>query len=94
MRLAASVAIVVAAVVLAILGLAGCGGGEEFTSSNASRVDSGWLSHGLKLVRVEVDGTEMLCLERRGNSGDYVSGQYSGLTCDWYGWRKKREADR
>ena len=72
----------------------GCGGEDDFKSSEARPVQTGWLNHGMKLVTVILDGTEMLCLERRGNSGDYVSGQYSGLTCDWYGWRQKREDGR
>lgn len=79
------------ATILAVA-LAGCGEGEAtYETQQAESVSSsGWLNHNLKLVRITVDGTELLCLERQGKSGEYSSGQYAGLTCDWFGWHAKR----
>lgn len=82
-------AIVVGIVLLWLL--FGCGGESNLSSEDAEPVRSRWLNHGTKLVTISVDGTEMLCIERRSNSDQSYGGQYAGLTCDWVGWHAKRE---
>lgn len=83
-----TIVVVVLAYVLVTL-LTGCGSDE---SSYEQTNPPGWLNHDTRKVQIILDGTAMTCIERRGEGGSVVSGQYGGLTCDWYGWHLRREA--